>query len=680
LEAANLDLNPILAAAPKNLQANYLRAYELDKQGKFTDADQILDRISGDFSGFPAGYFLQGGTKFALGQYAVAEAILAKYVALTPNDAKAVRLIAITALRQGAPARAIEYLKPLVDKGSAEAATLTVLGNAYMASRKPDLALQQFEKAAALDPENPQIQTDVAVSEMGVGQSDKGLAELERVFESKAGAAVAGPTLVLTEIRAGHVDKATAAAHSLADGNTQNPLYQTLLGVATAAQRDYPAAEAALRKAVELEPGFAPAAQNLARLYLALNRPDDAVKVYENLLAKAPDNVMALLGLTDVLIAQKKWHEAETTVTRARTAAPNDPAPGLKLVTVYMAQQDWKSAQAVAAELSAQFSQNLDILDAQARAQVAAGDQGAAVGTYRRAYEIAPDSIPILSRYLRLLVAAKDWPTAKSVLQKAIDRVPGNTALKADMIRVIAEADGVDAAVAKAQSYAYADPASDTYDLISADLYDKAGRKTEVQAVLEKATNLRPTDAPLAIALSAFYSRQGDPVKAEAVLKDRLKADPDDLPIATALGSFYMGAKNYDAAVTQYSHVLEKNGKDAVALNNLAWLYQQKGDLPKARNFAERAAAAAPSAPQIDDTLGWILLAQGETDKAVGYLTTANRAAPREPEIQYHLAVALQRAGRSDDAQKMLDTLIGSGVSFTDRAEAQKLLDQLKRG
>jgi cellulose synthase operon protein C len=74
------------------------------------------------------------------------------------------------------------------------------------------------------------------------------------------------------------------------------------------------------------------------------------------------------------------------------------------------------------------------------------------------------------------------------------------------------------------------------------------------------------------------------------------------------------------------------------------------------------------------------LLAQGEADKAVTYLTAANSAAPRNPDIQYHLAVALQRVGRSTDAQAMLETLLGSGVSFTDKADAEKLLQELKRG
>jgi len=96
--------------------------------------------------------------------------------------------------------------------------------------------------------------------------------------------------------------------------------------------------------------------------------------------------------------------------------------------------------------------------------------------------------------------------------------------------------------------------------------------------------------------------------------------------------------------------------------------------------LAERAFGAAPQEPQIDDTLGWILLAQGEADKALTYLSAANLSAPKNPDIQYHLAIALNRLGRTADAQATLVTLLGSGVTFSDRAEAEKLLLKLKRG
>ena len=104
------------------------------------------------------------------------------------------------------------------------------------------------------------------------------------------------------------------------------------------------------------------------------------------------------------------------------------------------------------------------------------------------------------------------------------------------------------------------------------------------------------------------------------------------------------------------------------------------GDLPKAREFAERAVSIAPGNASIADTLGWILLAQGDTEKALNQLQAASAALPGNPDIRYHLAVALDRVGRTGDARTLLEQLLSSGTSFTSKADAEKLLDQLKRG
>ena len=951
-KAADEDLDPILKASPNNFMANYLRGLELAKQQKYAEADRTFDRISSAFPAFWAGYYLQGATKLALGQYAQAETILAKYMSHAPDDIRAARLIASAALQQRATARAIEYLKPVVDKLPADATALTILGSAYMADHKPDLALQQFEKAAALDPENPTIKTRVAISEIDTGQAQQGIATLEHVFATEAGAPVAGPTLVLSELRAGHLDKAAEVAGSLIKRDDKNPIYHTLLGVVRVAQRDDPAAEGAFRAALALDPAFPAATRDLAQLYTKTGRIDEAKKVYADLLAKKPDDTGALLGLADLYIAEKKWTEATDAINRARTAAPRDPAPGLKLISLYELRQDWKSAETVAAELSVQFPQDLRVLEAQGQAQIGAGDSEGALSTYKRLYDLAPNSPPILSRYLALLNSAKHFREAKGVLQQAIAREPRNAGLKADLIRVDGELNGVDAAITNARAMAKEDPDNNIYDLLSAELYGKAGRSADAIAILEKAIAAKPADDGLAIGLSQFYGRAGDfskaeasllrrlkadpkdiavnsalatlyrstgrlddakkfyedllslrpndvsvllgladiassqqkwseaadyierarvaapndpapgialvnlyglrrdwkaaaaagaeltekfptnpdaldaegrvqiasgdtegaistfkrlhelapsslpslsrylgalnaaknyeqaravlqvalerdpkngaikgdliraeseiggldaglakarafakddpenavydivsaelyekagrkgeavallektvaarpsnddlntalarlyfrggdSAKAEAVLKTRLTTDPKDVSIRSALATFYLDEKRYDEAMAEYTRVVAERPGDAAALNNLAWLYQLKGDLTRARGLAERAIAAAPRAPLIDDTLGWILLAQGEADRAVNYLSTANLSAPGNPDIQYHLAVALHRVGRAADAKATLETLLGSGVAFTDKAEAEKLLQELKRG
>jgi putative PEP-CTERM system TPR-repeat lipoprotein len=951
-KAADEDIDPILKASADHFMANYLRGLELARQEKYAEADRIFDRISTGFAAFWPGYYAQGATKLKLGQYGQAETSLGKYLAHVPDDMKAAQLVATAALQQQAASRAIAYLKPFADKTPADAALLAILGNAYVADRKPDLALQQFQKIAALDPDNPAIKTQVGISQINAGQGEQGLATLQQVFGTEAGAPIAGPMLVVTEVRARRLDKAAEVAASLIKRDAQNPIYHTLLGEVRAAQQDYPAAEGAFRAALAIKPDLTAATRDLAQVYSATGRTVEARNLYNDLLAKNPNEANALLGLADTYIAQQKWTEAIDAINRARVAAGNDPAPGLKLVGVHQMRQDWTNAKTVAAELAAQFPGNANILDAQGQAQLAVGDTNGAISSFRRAYQLVPNSAPILARYLASLNSAKYFTEARGVLQEAVARDPKNSSLKGDLIRVEGEINGVDAAVAKARALTVGDPENDIYDRVSAELYEKAGRSQDAIAVLEKAAAARPSDEGLTIALarlyyrsgdlrkaegvlasrlradpssiaigtamaqqylatgraqdakklfselvarqpndvvalvglaeiaiternwleatdyvnraraakptdpapgivlvnlgllrqdpknavttateiaekfptntdvldakgraqtasgdtegaiatykriyelspnsipamagyvallnaakefsktravlqdalardpkdgtvkgdlirveseiggmraglakaralagedpgnplydivsaelyekagrrddavallekavadrpsdgaliaalSSVYVRTGDPGKAEAVLNTRLTADPKDIAIRSRLASLYLEQKKYDDAIAEYTRVVAEGPGHAAELNNLAWLYQQKGDLAKARGLAERAVAAAPRASLIIDTLGWILVAQGEAEKALTYLSAANLSAPKNPDIQYHLAVALNRLGRTADARATLETLLGSGVTFSDRGEAERLLQQLKRG
>jgi Flp pilus assembly protein TadD len=112
-------------------------------------------------------------------------------------------------------------------------------------------------------------------------------------------------------------------------------------------------------------------------------------------------------------------------------------------------------------------------------------------------------------------------------------------------------------------------------------------------------------------------------------------------------------------------------------LNNLAWISQQQGDLPRARTLATRAYLLSPS-PQSADTLGWIILAQGQTSNAVALLREAAKGPTQDPAIQYHLAAALAKDGQKDAAVTLLRTLVTKpAAGFNDRPQAVTLLSQL---
>lgn len=678
--AVDADLDPLLKAAPDNVQANYLRAYELAVQKHYAAANTIVQHISPTFDLFWTGYYLQGMVEFQLRQYALAEQALSKFLAKKPDASGAARLAALAALRQGAPGRAVGYLEPFADKKPPDVLTLRLLGNAYTAEGKTERALEVFNKAAAVEPNNPAIGTDLAIVEFDTGKEQEGLNHLERVFESEAGATVAGPTLVLAELASGRFKEAQSAAAELVKRDPKSALFQALLGKTLLQQGDYAAAETALRTALGIDPEFLTAARDMVQLDIATGRADAAAEVYKSLLAKKPGDVTILLALATIAVTQQKWDEVEQYLNRAREAAPSDPRPAMALVRLELQRQHVPQAKAVVEQLAAQFATNPAVLDTLGEVQLAGGDKTGALSTYKRAFMLAPNSAPILARYIALLSDAKNYAEARRVLQEAIARAPRDTALKADLIRLEAVAGGLDAGLAQARSFAKNDPNNSVYDLVSAELYEKSGRGGDALSLLQTAAANRPKDSGLAVALARFYARNGKPDKAEELLQDRLKVDPSAFVLQSALASLYLDEKKSAPAIAAYQKLASEHPNDAPALNNLAWLYQQQGDLAKAQQMAERALALAPGNGPIEDTLGWILLAQGKTQKALAYLTAAAALYPSDPDIQYHFAVALDRNGRASDARALLEKLLASGGKFADKDAAEKLLQQLKSG
>src|SRR4029077_14893610 len=115
------------------------------------------------------------------------------------------------------------------------------------------------------------------------------------------------------------------------------------------------------------------------------------------------------------------------------------------------------------------------------------------------------------------------------VLQAALARDPKNDQVKGDLIRVEADIGGMRAGLAKRRAFAKEDPGKPLYDIVSAELYEKAGRRDDAVDLLEKAIAARPSDGALIGALSSLYVRTGNPAKAEAMLNTRLKVNPTDV-------------------------------------------------------------------------------------------------------------------------------------------------------
>src|SRR5207344_8173 len=92
--------------------------------------------------------------------------------------------------------------------------------------------------------------------------------------------------------------------------NADRPEAVTNLGALYAERADATRAEAQFKLALALDPGYTPAVVNLADLYRALGREDDAEKVVRNALTRAPRDAALhhVLGLS--LARQKRTADA----------------------------------------------------------------------------------------------------------------------------------------------------------------------------------------------------------------------------------------------------------------------------------------------------------------------------------------------------------------------------------
>ena len=109
-------------------------------------------------------------------------------------------------------------------------------------------------------------------------------------------------------------------------------------------------------------------------------------------------------------------------------------------------------------------------------------------------------------------------------------------------------------------------------------------------------------------------------------------------------------------SIEAYKDVLNIDPENALALNNLAYLYAERGEnLEEAMEYALKAVEADPENPVFLDTLGWLYYKVGDYQKAREILEKALSGEPNEPEIYEHLAEIHRALGEAVRAKGYIE-------------------------
>ena len=188
----------------------------------------------------------------------------------------------------------------------------------------------------------------------------------------------------------------------------------------------------------------------------------------------------------------------------------------------------------------------------------------------------------------------------------------------------------------------------------------------------------QPAAAKLVLRAEARLARQ-DNDGARAALEQAVAMD-DSLTMAwRALSGLYELGSEHEEAIAAYRKVIEREPKDAISLNNLAYsLAVREGKLEEALPLAERAFLLAKS-PVIADTVGWIKYLMGDHAGALKLLEPAAKALPGNADVQLHAAAAFAAAGRVEEAAAALKAAATLNPGIAERQEFQEIQRKIQK-
>jgi tetratricopeptide (TPR) repeat protein len=265
----------------------------------------------------------------------------------------------------------------------------------------------------------------------------------------------------------------------------------------------------------------------------------------------------------------------------------------------------------------------------------------------------------------RVAAALGQSAQAEQFLERVVDVEPGNTLAAIGLAQLAATRRDFP----KAQSWIDRLPVSALRTRLEGELLAAQGRFGDAAAAFARAFDSQPS-AELAMRAFDAAQRAGQPNPA-AKLEAWNALNPRDALSNFALGSLALEKGDENAAIARYETVLAANPQHAATLNNLAWLYSQRGD-ERAFDYAERAYAAEPANAAIADTLGWLHVQRGDAAKGLPLLTAAAEGLPAQAEVQYHWGVALDETGDTARALVAFDVALAGSASFPGRDDAER--------
>ena len=678
LDNALVEIDGVLKRAPNYPVAHYLRGLVLFQQGDLENAELSIQQVQAVAPDHPGSLYLNGAIKYRLGKPAQARDQLSRYLSVDPRNESVRKLLASMYYEDGDFAAVTQTLEP-VAANTQDAQLLAMLGTGYLNTGDQSKASANFERAVQLQPDLASLRNQLALSLLSSGDRAGAEAELAAAVELDGEQFQSDYLIAMIHVQEGDQDAARVAVDRLLEKDPDQPIGFNLRGSLKIAAGDVEGAVADFELALEKDPAFEPAARNLSAIAIRDEDYARAERIWSGVLEASGDSVPAMIALAQLGKVRGDDARQKQMLRRAVNAAGDNALPRFLLAEQLIAERNLAEARAVVEGglQAAPESLNLILLNARlfsaegrpssARAQ--AGRAQSLLTTRRIDLEKVPQTAHSLGA---AWMNAGEQDSAIAALEAANTgfegRRPDTIAL---LVRLYLSKQDTVAARQRLDALRQLElPANSLLELEG----DLLATENQPEQALERYEALADTGARNGVTKRAMMlERMGRTDDARQVMRDWLQSNPADAGMKLLMANSHLTGDEPEQALDIYEDLVESDSP--LVLNNLAWLYHERGN-DRALELARRAHELAPENADIADTLGWILVQTGSVSEGMEYLKQSIAAREQNASVQYHLAVAHHRSGDLHSARTHLRKALNLGA-FPEADEARALLKDL---
>lgn len=520
-----------------------------------------------------------------------------------------------------------------------------------------DEAMAILEAARAKTPNDPVVESEIAVVAMKQGKLELAASILDALIARDPGHASAHFNRALVAARSG--DGARAREHYLrvVALRPNDSEAHCNLGLLELEAGRLPEAIASFEKAVTLSGGLAKA-RALFSLGVARARSGDvdaALATYDKAIEYAPTYLLPRYNQAVLLAARPGAGDRERAaqlVTQLIALRP-DFAPAWFL-RGRMASQAGDSEAALAAYEEAS-AHDPTFFKARYNAALVALDMdkvGLAEQRFQRLVVDFPDRAEPLFNLGRLAHRKEDNQVAIDLYRKALELKHGDYPEAQLNLAVSQRAAGeLDAALATLDQLLARDPAMSAAQLNRGLVLTRMKRADEAREALEAAIRMKPDYASAWYNLGKLEGGLGRHEAAIAAYDKALQADPKMDKAAVNLGAELADLERWEDAIAAYRRALELTPDNVGAHFNLGIALRQSGHLEEAVASYQRVIELDEDHLAARRNLAALYGKLGQPDLAVRTYQQALDIEPSHVAIRYGLANTLRRMGRLEEAQ-----------------------------